>query len=169
MKGLEHPWKSRCGWGWAWIGCELDSKRETSHLAQCGKSLSSNMLQAKQWLNIFFFFFIPILIICFEKKILRPSPPESTAGIQGSVGRISMSASTELCQCTFVLANAFSSNPWPLQGRHYQVRRNWDTLLGGLELWIFACRKCYACLLLDPRQCFPWASRGRKWSEAQCD
>lgn len=33
--------------------CELDSKRETSHLAQCGKSLSSNQLQAKQLLMFF--------------------------------------------------------------------------------------------------------------------
>lgn len=37
--------------------CELDSKRETSHLAQCGKSLSSNQLQAKQLLM---FFLIPL-------------------------------------------------------------------------------------------------------------
>lgn len=35
------------------LGCELDSKRETSHLAQCGKSLSSNKLQAKQLLKFF--------------------------------------------------------------------------------------------------------------------
>lgn len=105
------------------LGCELDSKRETSHLAQCGKSLSSNKLQAKQLLK-FFYPFIDSLLLKIEKKILRPSPPESTDGSSRSVGRIYMSASTELCQCTFVLADAFSSNPWPLQGRLLQVRRN---------------------------------------------
>lgn len=103
------------------LGCELDSKRETSHLAQCGKSLSSN--KPSSYL-IFFLSFIDSLLLKIEKKVLRPSPPESTDGSSHSVGRIYMSASTELCQCTFVLADAFSSNPWPLQGRLLQVRRN---------------------------------------------
>lgn len=115
------------------------------------------------------FFLIPLLILCFWKEILRPSPPESTGGIQGSVGRIYRSASKELCQCTSGLANAFSSKPWPPQGRHYRVRRSWDLLLGGLELCILPCRKCCACLLPDLRQHFLLGFQGRKWSEAKCD
>lgn len=62
---FEHPWKSRCCWGQK-LGCELDPKRVHItlyfHLAQCGKFLSSNKLQAKQLLH---FFSLPLLIVCF--------------------------------------------------------------------------------------------------------
>lgn len=117
------------------------------HLAQCGKFLSSNKLQAKQLLT---FFLSLYWLFALKKRLANPVIMKALDGSRCSVGRICVSASTELCQCTFVLANSFTSRPWPLQCRRYQVRKNWDVLLGGFELWILAYRKCYACFLPWP-------------------
>lgn len=145
---FEPPWKNRCCWGQE-LGCELDPKRVHFQLwlTQCGKFLSSNELQAKQLLN----FSLSLLIVCFlKKRLANRVVMKALDGLRCSVGRICVSASTELCQCTFGLADSFPSKPWPLRRRHYQVRKNWDMLLGGFELWILAYRKCYACFLSWP-------------------
>lgn len=131
------------------LGANWTPEEYTSrfHLAQRGKFLSSNKLQAKQLLN---FFLSLYWLFAFKKRLANPAIMKALDASRCSVGRICVSASTELCQCTFVLANSFCSKPWPLQCRHYQVRKNWDILLGGFELWILAYRKCNACFLPWP-------------------
>lgn len=140
-------------------GCELGPKR--AHfllclpLAQCGKLLSNNKLGPKQ---LFHFFSLLLLIVCFWK---RKKKKKKDWQIQWS-WKPWMDPDVVWAGFAWVppqsSANAFlsqpipslSSKPWPLPCRQYQVRKNWDVLLGGFELWILAYRKCFACFLHWP-------------------